>query len=181
MFSTVYWQNRRQYENEPSEFFKFGCRPTKDGGPCTPGRGRNHRREPLLEGLKMSVVHARQRQILHGSFSAGWKPILQPSIRFKALAEIYTVQSFAQLCDLKFTRIRYFFSNFAMHKLPFLANALVQLFRPLFPAKLFQAKLKFEEGPLRRRGRPAALKTCGLYLSGTDWPSRPQRVGKRGR
>ena len=31
--------------------------------------------------------------------------------------------------------------------LPFVANALVQLFKPLFPAKL-QAKLKFEKGPL---------------------------------
>ena len=50
-------------------------------------------------------------QILQGSFSVVSKPILQENIRLKALAGIYTMHSFAQLCNLIF--LSKFCQNFA--------------------------------------------------------------------
>ena len=70
-------------------------------------------------------LYAESGQTLQGSFSAVSKPILQVNTRWKALAEIYTMHSFAPLSNLKifvkncwifccfFPKFRKFCQNFA--------------------------------------------------------------------
>ena len=69
--------------------------------------------------LHLGDLYAESGQTLQGSFSAGWlarlyrSQILQVNTRWKALAEIYTMHSFAPLSKLKiFVKIAEIFADF---------------------------------------------------------------------
>ena len=59
-------------------------------------------RSQLRSPVDLRDLYAESGQTLQGSFSAVSKQILEQNMRWKALAEIYTMQSFAQLCNLIF-------------------------------------------------------------------------------